>query len=589
MRALHSPPWDPRGASLLLAGAMCVIPFLQPRHFPPLRTFYDEWFAFALGLAAIGFAAAARHSKETCFPPLALWLGAYALFLAGLALGGQSAYPQGPLLWALYALFGALIVVLGYDLAAHFGRDQVCDVLAAFLLAGAALNAMAGVLQVIGIPRSIDDFVSYLHGGRAIGNVGQANLYANYLALGEASLAYLFGRGNIGRSIAIGAGGLLVFGAALAGSRTATLYAVLFALMGFVAVRGAGNAKSQRLGAAAIALASSGVLMQWLAPIGLQALGFSIESGFDRKPLPDWDSVRDQAATLRVVVWELAWRLIQSAPWMGVGPGEFAGAGFAIGLPPALAAHGIWTSPHNLILQLLSETGIAGAGLVGIGLVTWLYRASREFSRIRHPALWWVMACTGVEFVHALLEYPFWYAHFLAMTALIMGIGSSSGMPVRPLVLRTVFASSVIVGMALLTVNLRDYLRFDLLSPMIAGRSLSAESELVRDRATLAQLSAGLLAPRVELWLFMSFPLDSTGLGEKIAVGERLMRTWPSLQVVIRQCIFLAMAGRNAEAVSLLGQAQRTFTNRQQQIRDSVDSAPDEARKILQPALQNPK
>ena len=39
-------------ASLAMAGLMCVLPFMQPYHRFPLTSFYSEWLAFALGLAA---------------------------------------------------------------------------------------------------------------------------------------------------------------------------------------------------------------------------------------------------------------------------------------------------------------------------------------------------------------------------------------------------------------------------------------------------------------------------------------------------------------------------------------------------------
>ena len=183
--------FDPRAAGLLLAGGMCLIPFLQPRHMPPIGTFYDEWLAFAFGLAAIALAACTRRNAATQVPALAVCLVLFALALCARALSGLPGYPQSSLLWGIYALFAALVVTLGHDFATQFGQERVCDVLAGFLLAGALANSIAGVLQVVGIPREIDSFVSYLNGTRAIGNVGQANLYANYLALGEASLVYL--------------------------------------------------------------------------------------------------------------------------------------------------------------------------------------------------------------------------------------------------------------------------------------------------------------------------------------------------------------------------------------------------------------
>jgi hypothetical protein len=40
-------------AAVLLTGLAWTLPFLQPYHRFPLTSFYSEWLAFALGLAAV--------------------------------------------------------------------------------------------------------------------------------------------------------------------------------------------------------------------------------------------------------------------------------------------------------------------------------------------------------------------------------------------------------------------------------------------------------------------------------------------------------------------------------------------------------
>jgi hypothetical protein len=329
--------------------------------------------------------------------------------------------------------------------------------------------------------------------------------------------------------------------------------------------------------------------MQWLVPVFLNFLGISIEGGFNRLSAPDWEGDHEESASLRLLGWELALRIFATAPWQGVGPGEFAGAAFANGLPSALAARDIWTSPHNLVLQLLAETGLVGTALALAGLGLWVRSSAPAFYRAPTAAAWWILACVAIEIVHALLEYPFWYAHFLAMTALILGIGAGDSIALPPAAIRALFASSAIAGVAMLGTSLRDYFRFELVSPIYAGRSLAPDREFESGLHTLAGLNTGLLAPRAELWLFLSMPVDEIGLPEKLAMGDRVMRTWPLREVVLRQCVLLALAGREAEARTLLRQARLTFSNREKMIRDIVSSAPEKARKVLDPSPQSPR
>ena len=257
------------------------------------------------------------------------------------------------------------------------------------------------------------------------------------------------------------------------------------------------------------------------------------------------------------------------------------------GLPAELAANQLWTSPHNLFFHLLAETGLVGALLVAAAMLTWLHGAWSEFARVRDASMWWLLACTGVGFLHALLEYPLWYAHFLAVTALLMGMSSTGGFAIRPTSLRAVFGLSAAAGAIVLAISLDAYLRFDLASPVAAGRSLASDSAIERDRESLAELGHGLLAPRAETWLFLSFPLDDSDLSRKIEVGRRAMRLWPSREVIGRQAIFLALAGRDSEAVGLLELGLRTFPTRRRVFSEMIESAPPRAREILRTGMRD--
>lgn len=93
-----------------------------------------------------------------------------------------------------------------------------------------------------------------------------------------------------------------------------------------------------------------------------------------------------------------------TTPWIGIGPNAFAGVAFAQGLPPEVAGNQVWTSPHNLVLHLLAETELIGAGLICLGVLAWIRKSA---------GLFW-------------LEYSLLYAHFLAITALVMGVGASA-------------------------------------------------------------------------------------------------------------------------------------------------------------------
>lgn len=570
-----------------MVAAMCILPFIQPRHLPPLGAFYDEWLAFALGTAATALFGFSRKGLKATLPLPALFLLLFALALLGRTFLSQPAYLQSGVVWAIYATFASAMVLLGRGLAGELGRDKVCEVLAVSILAGALLNAACAALQIGGIPRFLSSFVAHLQGDRATGNIGQANLYANYLALGGASLVFLYARGRLGAAAALTCGFALVVAAALAASRASFLYASGFGLLGLLVLRRRpSDALVARLGRSACALGAGVVAAQLIVPIGLAAFGHRSEGAVFTHALQGGDGVTSD--DLRLSAWALAWRLFVAAPWFGAGPDEFPGAAFAFGLPVELASGQLWASPHNMLLHLASETGLVGVACVLAALLSWAVSAGREFFRTRDPAMWWLVACVGIELVHALLEYPMWYAHFLALTCVLMGISAGGASTMRPAIFRAVTGIGVVIAVGLLAVTMRAYFRFDLASPVAAGRSLAPDANIARDRATLHELGASLLAPRAETWLFLSYPLDGSEVEEKVEVGRRVMRVWPAREVVCRQAIFLALAKHDEEAVSLLRSALRTFPRQRIMFIRMIASAPDSARHTLRGALEEP-
>src|SRR6266446_4338931 len=454
--------------SLLLAGGLCLLPFLLPYHQQPVLSFFPEWLAAALGMAASLTLLVGRAAPAVALPGLARWLIVFAVFLAVQAASGGHAYSQLPLLAALYVLYAVLMIWLGAQLTAALGIERVAMVLAAFFLIGALANSLAGVIQFYGRPRLFEDVIAELRGNRAYGNIAQANLYANYLALGEGALYRI--------------------------------------------------------------LASPG-----------------------------------EHAEPRRQAWLIALRAFIGAPLAGVGMGEFAGAAFELGLDPSLTRPGeVWTSPHNLPLHLLAETGLAGTVLVLGSLGVWGWQVARRYRTDREVALWWIIAAVGIEMIHSLTEFPLWNAHFLGLTALLMGAGAR--LEARsPAVSRTGWiapAAACVALSVILGVTLRDYVRLDMTRISGTTPTLTPGAQAHQDAETMRELTHGLMAPLAELWIVIGAPLDRSTLADKLAMSERVARYWPANAVVTRRAAFLAFQGEAARARELLALVLKTFPHR---------------------------
>ena len=545
--------------ALLLAGSLCLLPFLVPYHQQPVLSFFPEWLAAALGIAAALAVLAGRGFRsEAALPAPAIWLAAFALLLALRAAAGGLAYPQLSLLAALYVLYAVLMLQLGAQLAATYGLERVVAVLAAFLLAGALANSAAGLIQFYGRPALFEDIVAELRGRRAYGNIAQANLYANYLALGAASLLFLWLRGRLRAAAAAAALGLLVVASALSGSRSALLYALWFAVLAPVAGRLPDRADARRLtwGAYAIAAAFA------LAHLALPWVNSVLQVGRTEGVLERIAASSEERGEPRLAILVSALRVFAQAPLAGAGMGEFAGAAFALGLEPSLTRVGqVWTSPHNLPLQLLAEAGAIGAVLVLGALGLWALRLLRRYRAQPSPGLWWIAAAAGVELLHSLIEFPLWNAHFLGVTALLLGAGTPP-QPRSPAIARAArgAACAAVAAVAVaLAVLLRDYVRLDTARVTGTTATLAPAAQVQHDAGIMRELRRGPLAPQAELWILLGAPLDRSDLAEKLAMSERVARYWPANAVVVRRAVFLALDGRARDAQALLAQALRTF------------------------------
>ena len=550
--------------SLMLAGSLCLLPFLLPYHQQPVLSFFPEWLAAALGIAA-SLTLLVGRGVPVCFvssPVPARWLIVFAVFLAVQAASGGHAYSQLPLLAALYVLYAVLMIWLGAQLTAALGIERVAMVLAAFLLIGALANSLAGVIQFYGRPRLFEDVIAELRGNRAYGNIAQANLYANYLALGEGALLFLWARARVRTAYALPALALLLIGSSLSGSRGALLYALWYGALGLLAVRvqdgeGARRLKFAACGVAVAAL-SAHFAVPWLNDV--LHLGPPGEGTLDRILASPGEH-----AEPRRQAWLIALRAFIGAPLAGVGMGEFAGAAFELGLDPSLTQLGeVWTSPHNLPLHLLAETGLAGTVLVLGSLCVWGWQAVRRYWTDRQVASWWIIAAVGIEMIHSLTEFPLWNAHFLGLTALLMGAGAR--LEARsPADSRTGWIAPAIACAVLsvaLGVALRDYVRLDMTRISGTTPTLTPGAQAHQDAETMRELTHGLMAPLAELWIVIGAPLDRSKLADKLAMSERVARYWPANAVVTRRAAFLAFQGEAARARELLALVLRTFPHR---------------------------
>jgi len=535
--------------ALLCTALLCAMPFLQPYHRNPLTAFYSEWIAVALGLGVATVLLSRRAWAPAEMPWAALSPLALALLLVVHGLLGWSPYLGGALTAALVLIWAALLIVAISVLVRISSLHTVLQIFAAGIAVGALLSALVGCLQHAQLATLVDFLVARTTGAAIFGNLAQANHFASYTALGLLALAYLHLRNRIGLVVLVLSSAPMLFVLGLSGSRTAALY--LLAAFVFAAwFRWRMNDETMRRLFLVCACYFFGYCLMQL---GVGAGLFRVDARYSVTAV---ERISTGGASLsdRISLWQSAWAIFLGQPLTGSGWGTFALHNFerAIDAFPA-GGYQLYHNAHNAVLHLLAETGLAGlacAVLPLLAAIRFAYPPGDD-----SPEYWLMVASGAVLLLHSLLEYPLWYAYFLGLAALLLGVA-----PLRVHTLRLsrywqwIVLAMLCIGAANLTALWLDYRRFEsLFRPQPAVHPHQIPEVMMRTHQNL------LLRPYAEVAMALPMVLDEAALERQLFMNSRAMRFVPDVSLVYRQVLLLALADRLPEARQLLLQARHAY------------------------------
>lgn len=523
--------------SLTLVGLMWVLPFLYYYHAYPLTTFYQEWGAAILGLCASIFLLTKQNWQQPEIPRIVL-LPIFLMLLVLLQyVVGKTAYFDQTLLFALYMLWATLLMMLGHALREKLGVAVMVTVLASFMLLGTELGALAGILQHYRWHTFLDAVITSKNGVAVYGNMAQPNHYANYIAMGLVSLGLLRLQLRSWQVALLAAP--LLFVLVLSGSRSSWLYLLSMAGMAFLWQRREHSSR-QLLNYSLLLLLGFG-LMHWVVQIPWLSGASGSVTTMQRL------AAEDGSGSIRLYLWHESWLIFSQFPILGAGLGQFAWQHFQMG--PLLQAgniSGLYNNAHNLVMQLAAEMGVAGLVIVFGTLGMWLWRGRRTQLTMYS---WWGYTVLLVLGIHSMLEYPLWYAYFMGIAAILLGMLDRG---TYRLELRGLGRLSVTAILLLGIVSLVQFQHgYQRLERALASRPKSAEdanfTQRMRD-GLIDVHGTPLLQPYAELFMSNWIEVSADELDNKLALNERAMKFVPISSVVYRRAWLLALAGRQDEA-----------------------------------------
>jgi O-antigen ligase len=539
-------PWWMALAFLLLA---ITLPFLGAHHRLPIPTFYQEWLAGILGLLAL-LASIFGRGDVWSVPRVAL-LPASLIALVWIQFAaGVNVLFEDAVLFSYHMGWAMVLMLVTGRLAERFGREMLADWLAGALLAGSLLLAGSGALQrwvpAVGLP-----FVSPSE-GVVRGNLAQAGNFADYLWIGVVAALYLFRRSKLALVPLLLVLPMLIGMSLLSGARVVLIYIV--AVVVWYALwqrrKGAGSFWRWSVGGALVLVTLLVLLTTNVTEVSRSDGSQPPSSTFQRiVALGVYDPVR-------ITLWRAGLTIFGDHPVMGAGYRSFSREFYSRAGQFPLFRNAVPEHSHNFLTEILADFGLAGAGLVLAMLVAWLGRQRlHDGLASRNLALGGLL----VLGIHSSIEYPLWYAYFLALAAIFLSLGEGGHWALRckvwcrPLLLFVAFA-----GIFVLFTLRRDYGGLE-----NAANGQGLDGKVSRPDLQRVHLSFvyehSLWSRYAALQLAARTPISDEDLANRLRIMESAAYLSPIREIVFRKAALLQLAGREGEAEQELRRAMTMY------------------------------
>jgi len=420
------------------------ISWILPNHdYPWLGFHLDAWMAISLLIAAA--VVVWRSGKPASIHRFTLLWGILLVI------------PGMQTLFGLIALTGVAWIsttyIAGFCLAMLVGTKwesnqagQLGDSL--FLAIGIAALISVGLQLQQWL--EIDGIELWKMGGgpeRPYANFGQPNQLGTFLLWSLLAVGWGWVRQRIGSVVAILMAAFVLFGLALTASRTAWIGLVIVV---------AGVWYWRRLWA-------NPRVPHVVTGLGLWFVLFVMTQSGLRSILMSEVSLTTEylnpmSGQQRLLAWAAFWDAIWLRPWFGYGWYQVVPAQMSVAADhPSL--YGIFTSTHNLFLDLMIWCGIPLGLAISTAVMVWGWRKSRA---VHHAEEVILVLFLLVVFNHAMLELPLHYAYFLLPVGLVMGVLDSRLDEVPVFFMpRWMSLGVLLIVTLLLMLIIRDYTRIE--------------------------------------------------------------------------------------------------------------------------------
>jgi O-antigen ligase len=436
---------------LVPAALLMALAWLLPNHQPPWLSFHHEiWMAAIIVMAAVLIGWQTRWRVQipaVAVLVLCLALVPFAQYGAGLLTKHGAATVAS---FYLLLFFAALVI----GCSAHDAKSNVFWRLVFVAIAvGALLNVAAQLIQWQRLYNpDYTSFIGFWISGaadpsRPFGSLMQPNHLATFLVWGLVALLWLYQVGEVRWPVLALALPALAFGVSLTQSRAGMLELLVLTLLA-AWIPPSGQRKKALLLVGGFTAAV--IVLVVAMPTLTSALG-------DAEPIKprNLGMVQDRLKDFQIFAHALA-----QAPWFGYGLGNLGPAFLS-----AAVEHPDWyvgrftLHSHNLFFDFLLWFGLPLGLLLIVASLGLFFQIVRNAKQVEHG--YFYLAMVMALAVHAMVELPHQYLHFLAPVGLFMGylVKPVTVVAASFRIQKLIWIVAGLVGVTLTSIVALDYLK----------------------------------------------------------------------------------------------------------------------------------
>jgi O-antigen ligase len=396
--------------------ALFTLPQLNNVHYDPSPSFWAQitfaWLSISL------FLITCSSQKKISIPSITVPLALFGIYICIQTLFVHITFIGLSYTTALEMLICIFLAISVSTFTYNYSISTFVKYLSIGLVIGAIIQSAIGFIQYNNLFKYFYGIIFYdpTHPNTNIfGHFGQRNHYCHYLSWGTFALIYLFNVKAINKYIFVPLLCWFMFSITISASRSAFIYFAVAIIITLFYLFTHKDNPSKNLFILMLSASILLVIFEYLYPVMQTMIHHQqVASGLARLSSEGGETGR------RLIEWKKAIITFQQSPIWGSGLFGYARQSVYLHhlFPNAELNSGLFTNCHNLILQLLAETGIIGTAIVFTGL---LYNLKRILSNISVESI--ILLCMASTTIsHSMLEYPIWYLYFLGPLVIFLSV-----------------------------------------------------------------------------------------------------------------------------------------------------------------------